>query len=128
MEQGQGTGRYGLRRYGAGKFNTMLDAYVYELSLAGCDDQTGDVESTGWYGLLRGFDVDGAFSDVAGTAQLTADEVRYLRQHRAGAIVSADSQGFVHVEYFTSTRALDTAWQECLDITSTADESDESEG
>lgn len=124
MEQTERTATTGLRRYGPGKFDTMLDAYVYDLSLNGCDEETGESETTGWYGLLRGLLIDEPFLECT----LTAAEVDYVRAHAAGAIVSEDSQGFVHVEYFDTAIALDRAWQECVDATSTEDdESDEEE-
>jgi hypothetical protein len=38
----------GIRPYGPGKFDTMLDAYVYDVSLdGGCDDEVGSVEENG---------------------------------------------------------------------------------
>jgi hypothetical protein len=34
----------GIRPYGPGKFGTIVDSYVYELSLNGPDDECGDVD------------------------------------------------------------------------------------
>ena len=99
-----------LRPYGPGKFHNMLDAYVYSLSLNGCDDETGDVGEVGhWYGLLKGFNA----ADISATATcdgaITPDEVAYLLRH-VGAIVHEDSQGFVSVDYHANIRALEAAW------------------
>lgn len=97
-----------LRPYGPGKFNLVIDAYVYDLLLDGCDDDCGDVSEHGvWYGRLNGpVKLDGPFAD------LTPGE-RSLLTTMAGCIVSEDSQGFVTVEYFTSKRALAAAWKDC---------------
>jgi molybdopterin-guanine dinucleotide biosynthesis protein len=98
-----------LRPYGPGKFDLMLDAYLYELSLNGPDDEAGDVDEYGYhYCLLRGFAVDEPFSDVA-VGRLTDDERAFLQQ-QAGAIIETDSQGFVTVEYFPTESKLDLAW------------------
>jgi len=64
----------GIRPYGPGKFDTVLDAYVYELSLAGCDDEMG--EDGRWYGLLKGIQVDGAFCDASSAQGLNTAELR----------------------------------------------------
>ena len=111
-----------LRPYGPGKFDTRLDAYIYDLSMNGCDDETGETETTGWYGLLRGLAVDGGMADVSPAADLTRGERAYLRKHKAGAILSADAQGFVSVAYFASTRAMEKAWRACLAATEQASE------
>jgi hypothetical protein len=104
-----------LRPYGPGKFNTMLDAYIYKLSLNGCDDETGSVDEIGeWYGLLKGIQVDGPFCDVAAAAELTDDEKQVLREHKAGCIVAADSQGFVDVTYYATRKALDKSWRQLV--------------
>lgn len=102
----------GIRNYGPGKFDTMLDAYVYKLSLHGCDDECGESDTTGWHGILRGIQVDGAFCDVGASADVNEDEKQFLREHSAGAIVSEDSQGFVTVEYFDNEDKREKAWSE----------------
>lgn len=115
-----------IRSYGPGKFDTILDSYVYQLSLAGCDDEAGDVAGPGWYGLLRGFEVDGAFSDVSASAELNEAEKDVLRSS-AGAIVAEDDLGFVSVEYFETREKLDAAWQAIeQEVSSFYDEEDDS--
>lgn len=101
-----------------GKFEDglIIDKYVYELSLAGCDDEAGEVHEHGaWYGLFR------TGVDVSATARLdmemTDDEVNYLTS-RAGIIVCETDQGpdkkttKVLVEYFDSTEELERTWQD----------------
>lgn len=97
-----------LRKYPhPGKYEgeTMLTPYLHELSMAGCDDETGDVSEGGWYGLLRGpFRSEGPFADVTPTADLTADERAYLSQ-LAGVILCEDENGFVSAILFDEYEA-----------------------
>lgn len=104
-----------LTPYGLGKFSTIVDSMAYAVSLAGCDDETGDVEEGGWYGLLRGaIKVDPPFADltVQQDQELSADDRTYLAAQKGGAILAEDSQGFVSVEWFATAAALDRRWGE----------------
>ncbi len=101
-----------IRSYGPGKFNTILDAYVYSVSLdGGCDEECGSVDEYGaWFGLMKNGrtifrDHDPMLESLneAEQAQLTSS---------AGVIIREDSQGFVTVRYFDNMQALETAWQE----------------
>ena len=92
-----------LRAYGPGKFNTVLDSLVYDLSLdGGADEETGSVTENGWYGLMRG-------PVSVPSSNLTTSEAMYL-ERQAGAILSENDQGFVSVEYFETVGELDEAW------------------
>ena len=96
----------GLRPYGPGKFTTVLDSLVYEATLDGADEELGDVHDSGmWYGRLNA-----PLYDEAMWANLTEQERDFLRLNGAGAIVSEDSNGFAHVEYFGDTAALEREW------------------
>lgn len=97
----------GIRPYGPGKFDTIVDSYVYDLSLNGCDEETGEAETTGWYGRINGpFKLsEEPFDQV----DLTWEE-KHLISTTAGCIISEDSQGFVSVEYFDSAAELEGAW------------------
>jgi hypothetical protein len=94
-----------LRTAGGGGY--LIDAYVYQLSQAGCDDEHTPVGG-GWHGLLRGG------LEASATAALdmgmTEDERRFLAT-RAGAIVSEQVQGAVSVTYYADRATLDAAWQ-----------------
>ena len=93
-----------IRPYGPGKFATIVDSYVYDASLDGCDEETGSVDEVGaWYGLLRG-PIDVTADD------LTLAERAYLSAAKGGAIVSEDSQGFVDVVCYETAEALNAAW------------------
>ena len=79
-------------KYGPGKYegcgNYALTArYLYEEC---CDDEIGSVDELGWFGRFDG--------------KLKGAQVR--------AIVCEDNQGFVDVEYFDTTEALDRKWSD----------------
>jgi hypothetical protein len=101
-----------IRPYGPGKFNTILDAYVWSVSLdGGCDDETGDVTETGiWYGLMRhGRTI---FRDHDPRLESLNEDEREKLTSSAGVIVSEDSNGFVAVAYYSTDKELDAAWRE----------------
>lgn len=108
----------GIRRYGPGKFDTILDSYVYALTLEGYgDDNLGDAQDFGffeWLGLgLPGVD---RISEIAEEKDdVLTDEEYDLVKNSAGAILSEDSQGFVHVDYFEHLDELKEAWEELED-------------
>ena len=101
----------GIRSYGPGKFNTMLDAYVYSVSLEGStDDEISSEYSGTWYGLIRHGHTIWSDQDPDREA-LTEAEADYLRAC-AGAILTEDTQGFVYVEYFDNMTDLDNMWRD----------------
>jgi hypothetical protein len=110
-----------IRPYGPGKFNTILDEYVYQVSLGpGCDDETGSVDGGRWYGLMKHghtiFKDHDPFLETLNTAE--QDQLTGC----AGVIISEDSQGFVHVEYFATLAELEGSWLVCLQETSADDQ------
>lgn len=114
-----------LRPYGPGKFNTILDSIVYQLTLDGCDEETGSVSETGiWYGLLQGSLKESL--NPGESKELNAEELAFLA-HKAGAIVSEDDQGFVSVEYYESSEEMESAWSQVL-AESAPDEEPEEDG
>ena len=113
----------GIRPYGPGKFNTILDSYVWEVSLNGsCDDETGSVDGGRWYGLMKNgrtiFKDHDPFMETLNSAE------RDQLTDSAGVIVSEDSYGFVHVEYFEAEGELMAAWLACLQETSADQDSE----
>lgn len=108
-----------IRPYGPGKFDTLMDAAVYSLSLDGAnDDEAGSVEETGvWYGLVT----LGANSDVVVDQHcdpgdpLNAAEKRFLRR-QAGCVISEDSEGFVRIEYFEKEEDLMKFWGDVVEV------------
>jgi hypothetical protein len=103
-----------IRSDGPGKFDTVIDAYVHSLSLDGSDEECGDVETTNHYCSVR-LGREGT-RDILAEAKregepLTLEEAKFLRSHY-GAIVEETNQGFVHVAYFKTRRALEKRWAE----------------
>ncbi len=93
------------KSYGPGKFDTYRDAYLWALTLMiGTDEETGETDTTGWYGLLRGpFD--------------HADLADYV-----GAIATCDSNGFVRSTVYTTSERLESDWAIILQDTETETE------
>jgi hypothetical protein len=103
-----------IRPYGPGKFDTILDAYVYGVTLqGGCDDECGDVSESGhWYGLMRGGST--IFQDHDPFAEPLNEAEKELLASSAGVVVSEDASGFVTVDYYDTDEALDAAWARVL--------------
>ena len=104
-----------IRSYGHGKFDTILDEYVYQVSLnGGCDEESGSVDETGrWYGLMRnGRTIFRDHDPMLET--LNAVEQDQLTSC-AGVILSEDSQGFVDVAYYDTKEELDRVWAQVLE-------------
>jgi hypothetical protein len=99
----------GIRPYGPGKFSTVLDAYVYQVSLdGGCDAEVGSSTDVGWWGLMRhGHTI---FQDHDPFLEPLNEQEQEQLQNCAGCILTEDSQGFVYVEYFDNEKALDAKW------------------
>ena len=100
-----------IRPYGPGKFNTILDAYVYQVSLdGGCDAECGDANATGWYGMMRNGRT--IFRDHDPSLESLNEEEREKLTSSAGVIIREDSDGFVCITYYDTNEALDAAWAE----------------
>lgn len=98
-----------IRSYGPGKFNTILDSYVYGVSLdGGTDAECGSVDELGWYGLMRNGRT--IFKDHDPNLEPLNDAEKKLLTESAGVILSEDSNGFVYVQYFETTMELNAAW------------------
>jgi len=99
-----------IRPYGPGKFSTILDSYVYSVSLdGGCDEEQGSVDEFGeWYGLMRnGRTIFRDHDPMLDT--LNSAEQEHLTSS-AGVILREDSQGFVYVTYYGTDESLEAAW------------------
>jgi hypothetical protein len=117
----------GIRSYGPGKFNTIVDSYVYQVSCdGGCDDERGSVNENGeWFGLMRHGST--IFRDHDPLLETLNEAEAEQIKSSAGVILREDSQGFVHVEYFNSADALDKAWQEIAEQFDNDDDGDDDE-
>ena len=98
-----------IRSYGPGKFSTILDSYVYSASLdGGCDMETGDFSTTGWYGLMRhGRTI---FRDHDPMLETLNETEREKLTTCAGVILFEDSNGFVSITYYDTEEKLDAVW------------------
>lgn len=105
--------RADLTRCGPGKFDYLIDEIAYELSLDGCDDECGDAETTDWFGILRGFQVDGAFADLCAEQAVKCNEadLAFLREHAAGCIMRCDNNGFVTVTWHSNEKSREKEWR-----------------
>lgn len=106
----------GIRRYGPGKFDTILDSYVYGLSLDGGAEDAGDVSEIGIVYSRIELGPDAVKDIEEKLAQdkeepLTPEE-RELLEQSFGAILTENDQGFVSVDYFETKKEYDKDWKE----------------
>lgn len=123
----QNTDQNIVRPYGPGKFDTLLDAYVYEVSLGGCCDEEIDSE-TGcgtYYALMRGG--RSIFRDHDPDLETLNECEKELLTGCAGVILSEDSNGFVYAKYYDTEEQLDAEWCEIQENFPTVDEDSETE-
>jgi hypothetical protein len=105
-----------IRRYGPGKFNTVLESYLYGME----DESIGDAETFGYYALVRiGSDADAkaiirAAEEDGGA--LNEDEKELVRTS-AGFITEENSQGFVSFEWYSAEdqEEMENSWLEIVD-------------
>jgi hypothetical protein len=102
-----------LTKYGPGKFNLLVDAIAHAYTMMGAhDDETGDVETSGWFGSIRGpIDPEG----MEQASRLSTADREFLAMNVGGAIVSEDSQGFVSVDFFRTEAELDEEWERIVE-------------
>jgi hypothetical protein len=99
----------GIRPYGPGKFSTVLDSYVYSVSLdGGCDDQESNSDAGIWYGIMRNGRT--IFRDHDPLLETLTPEEQEKLTSSAGVILREDSNGFVYVDYYATKEDLETAW------------------
>lgn len=97
----------GIRPYGPGKFSTVLDQYVYTVSLdGGADEEESAGDGEGWYGLMRNGRT--IFRDHDPMLETLNEAEQEQLTGCAGVILHEDSQGFVYVDYYETDRELST--------------------
>lgn len=118
----------GIRRYGPGKFNTILDSVIYEMIGDGMGDEScGDVSEVGFYAekISLGKDaVKEAERIGAEDDGLTDEEVEMVRDS-VGAIMVENDQGFVTVDYYDNEKEFEKDWEEVQKDASPEDEEEE---
>jgi hypothetical protein len=102
----------GWRSYGPGKFDSLVDSFLYAATLdGGADEEAGESETTGWNGLLEGNILKTARDYAVQQGEdLTEDEVAELRD-TAAVILTENSQGFVTVDYYTDAKEARAEWE-----------------
>jgi len=99
------------------KFSSELDELLYQASLdGGPDEEVGDAQDFGWYGLMRlKPDDSDYFIDLADEGGWDDPEGAWDQlKGKAGAIIYEDSQGSVDVTYYATEDALNKAWDKIL--------------
>ena len=113
-----------IRRYGPGKFSTLLDSFLYDIVLNGGEDASASYpDGGGSYALiLGGPDLLPAVSDYAHerSDKLTSQEANALRD-TAGIILYERSDGIVQSEWYDSKSDLEISWNEIEAETSDED-------
>ena len=100
----------GWRSYGPGKFDSMVDSFLWDMSLEGwVDEEAGDVQTTGYYALFVGDVLDMATTGASGQGEILTDVERDELRGTKAIILSEDDQG---VEYFDSAKAARKKWKE----------------
>jgi hypothetical protein len=124
-----------FRKYGPGKFNVLIDEYLYEVVLdtSWLEDECSYGEGDGWWGLIVN-DADNLLNEVARLSKeagedLTDEEREYLSPNKyVGYIISEDSQGFVDVNAYSDKETLMSKWEGLKEeVEGQQEEEDESE-
>jgi len=104
----------GIRRYGPGKFDTIIDSYAYGVTLDGADEEVVLGEGNGWYGLLQ---LDKTTRDRIHQAahyeedDLTEEESDLL-EDSAAVIFFERSDGIVESDWFDDMGKTKKAWDQ----------------
>ncbi len=101
-----------LRPYGPGKFNTVVDSWLYQSLDTGADDELTPCEGE-WIGKVNGNQNGLGYRDGC-WLDLTNDETTFLA-NQIGAILFEASNGFVTVEYFGDRTGFEERWTELED-------------
>jgi hypothetical protein len=107
-----------IRSYGPGKFSTILDSYVYSVSLDGGADEDATVGGS-WYGLMRNGRT--IFRDHDPMLESLNEAEQDKLTACAGVIVREDSDGFVAVHYYDTNDALELDWNNVIEDESLQD-------
>lgn len=101
-----------VRTLGPGKFSTVPDEYVWQVSLdsGGCDEELSMGEGMGWAGLFRNGRT--VFKDHDPGLEELNEAERALIQGAAIIILREDEQGFASVSYYEDEEEGVEAWEE----------------
>ena len=124
----------GIRGYGPGKFNTILDSVIYDMIGQGMGHEScGDVSEVGFFAESILLDDADALKDVekaadeSGDSPLTEEEKELIEGSYA-AIMTENEQGFVAVDYYETKEEFESDWKEIQEEASgEGDEEEEGE-
>lgn len=110
----------GIRRYGPGKFNTIIDSVIYGMINSGMvHESTGDVSEVGFYAesILLGPDgvkdaEDEAEEYKSHTDGILTEEEKDLIKESYAAVMVENDQGFVTVDYYDTKKEYEKDWEE----------------
>lgn len=109
-----------LTPYGPGKFRCLVDVVAWSYTLEGAhDDETGEADSVGWFGVIFGA-VDPEGFEPGDGRTLSEFDRKFLANAKGGAIVSEDSDGFVSVDFFDSDADIRKEWERIVERVSEA--------
>ena len=124
----------GIRRYGPGKFNTILDSIIYSMIGEGMGSEScGDVSEVGFSADSIELGDEEALKEVERIAAENNDtltqEEKDMVLDSYGAILVENEQGFVSVDYYDDEEEeeLDKDWDEIVDDASGDEEEEEEE-
>ena len=119
----------GIRSYGPGKFDSIIDSYAYDVGIDGIDEEVSIEDGGGWYGLLM-LDKPAreAISQAAHNAEdeLT-DEEEDLLADSAAIVFHERSDGIVEVDWFDDKKAADDEWDAIQEEIEEEEEEEEEE-
>lgn len=119
----------GIRSYGPGKFSTVLDSYLYALTLDGGADEEAFYEDGGGYLLMFITpDTAGGVAEIASERDdaLTEDELAFLRTAEA-VILFERSDGIVESSWYEDAKEAQKNWEEIEQEVSSEEYADEDE-
>lgn len=102
----------GIRPYGPGKFNTIIDGYAFELTGDGVDEEASYPDGGGWWGLVRiDHSFRGAVRDVAEEKDddLTSAELAML-DTAVAVIFHERSDGIVESDWYDNIEDANEQW------------------
>lgn len=97
----------GWRSYGPGKFDSMVDSFLWGEG----DEEVGDVEGPGYFILLTGDLVTVAEAGAAEQGEELNEDERAELAESKGVIMSEDSQGFVSATYYDTAAEARKEWK-----------------
>jgi hypothetical protein len=106
----------GWRSYGPGKFDSMVDSFLWGATMdGGADEELGESEGFGWYGLMVGDILKDAERGAAENGDALTEEERDELRGTKAVILSENSQGFVGVDYYDNEDDAREAWKKLED-------------